>query len=398
MPSVRQVAVKEGDVLLLVGTTKGAFLFRSDGARRRWEAGGPHFPGRAVYAMAYDGRAGRRRIWAGAHSMHWGAGLHASDDFGRTWTNPEAAPIRFPEGAGVSLKQIWQIRPGRADDPETLYCGAEPAALFVSGDAGQTWSLEPGLSEHPHRARWQPGGGGLCLHTIVPDAADPQRLFVAISSGGVYRSDDGGATWRPRNAGIRADFLPDKHPEFGQCVHKIAQHPDRPRRLFLQNHFGLYRSDDGGDTWVDIARGVPSDFGFPLVVHPHDPDTAYIVPLESDGFRCTPEGKLRVYRTADAGASWRPLASGLPQRDAWECVLRDAMDADLLDPAGLYFGTRSGQLFGLSSGGASWELIARGLPPIVCVRAALVGAPRALRGPRGAPARGRPRRAARGRR
>jgi photosystem II stability/assembly factor-like uncharacterized protein len=373
MATPRQIPVKDGDVLVLVGTMKGAFLVRSNAARSRWETGGPWFPGQAVYAMAYDARAGRRRLWAGTGSMHWGAVLRSSDDFGKTWTNPEAANVRFPAESGVSLKQIWQIRPGRADEPDTLYCGVEPAALFESHDAGATWSLNRGLFDHPHRPMWQPGGGGLCLHTIVPDPVDRRRLMVAISTGGVYRSDDGGRSWQVKNKGVRADFMPDKYPEFGQCVHKVVVHPARPERLFLQNHWGLYRSDDGGDSWRDIANGVPSDFGFAMVIHPHDPDTVYIVPIESDEFRCTPEGKLRVYRTRDGGASWEALTRGLPQKDALETVLRDAMAADPLNPAGIYFGTRSGQLWGSNDGGTSWSLIRSGLPPIVCVRAVVVG-------------------------
>jgi len=376
MAATRQITVKDGDVVLLVGTMKGAFLLRSNSARERWEVGGPHFPGHSVYAMAYDGRAGRRRLWAGTGSMHWGAVLRTSDDFGRTWTNPEAANVRFPTETGVSLKQIWKIRPGRSQEPETLYCGVEPAALFESRDGGETWNLNQGLHDHPHRALWQPGGGGLCLHTVMPDPANRERLTVAISTGGVYRSDDGGRSWQPRNQGVRAEFMPDKYPEFGQCVHKIVLHPSNPQRLFLQNHWGLYRSDNGGDSWQDIARGVPSDFGFCMVMHPHDPETVYIVPIESDEFRCTPEGKLRVYRTRDAGGSWEALTRGLPQKDALETVLRDAMSVDHLNPAGVYFGTRSGQVWGSPDGGASWNQILGGLPPVVSVEAAVIGEPK----------------------
>ena len=210
---------------------------------------------------------------------------------------------------------------------------------------GRTWTLNTGLWNHPHRAKWNPGGGGLCLHTVLVDPAIPKRLTVATSTGGAYRSDDGGKTWQVKNRGVRAEFYPDPHPEFGQCVHKIA-HGARPGRLFLQNHWGLYRSDDGGDSWKDVANGVPSDFGFCMGAHPRDPDTAFIVPLHSDGFRCTPDGKLRVYRTRDAGASWQAMTRGLPQKDAFETVVRDAMAVDRFAPAGVYFGTRSGKLFG----------------------------------------------------
>lgn len=216
MVTATHVKAKPGDVLLLVGTTKGAFVLRSDRNRKSWEVGGPYFPGHSIYALAFDGRAGRRRLWAGAQSGHFGAVLAWSDDFGKSWTTPETANVRFPEGAGVSLKQIWQILPGRDAEPDTLYCGVEPAALFVSRDAGDTWDLERGLFDHPHRTKWEAGGGGLCLHTVVPDALDPKRLFVAVSTGGLYRTDDGGRTWAPRNNGIRVTFLPEPHPEFGQ--------------------------------------------------------------------------------------------------------------------------------------------------------------------------------------
>ncbi len=375
MPSTRHITPRNGDVLLLVGTMKGAFLLRADKGRGEWEMGGPYFPGNAVYSMAYDGRAGRHRIWAGPYSMHWGGLLQTSDDFGRSWTNPEEANVKFPEGSGAALRQIWQVVPGRDTEPDTLYCGVEPAALFVSEDAGETWKLMEGLWNHPQRSLWQPGGGGLCLHTILLDPIDLQRIRIAVSTGGMYVTEDGGSTWRPSNQGVRADFLPDKNPEFGQCVHKVAQSKRQPERMFLQNHWGLYRSDDRGESWTDIANGVPSDFGFGMVVHPEDPDCAWIVPLESDQFRCTPEGKLRVYRTRDAGASWEPMAQGLPQADAYETVLRDAMAVDSLAPAGVYFGTRSGKLFGSADEGDSWSELADGLPPVVSVKAVRISLP-----------------------
>ena len=367
-----QLSVAAGDILVLVGTTKGAWLLRSSAERDRFEASGPHFPGQEIYALAFDGRDGRRRILAGAGSPHWGASVRCSDDLGRTWSDPVEGGLRFPEGSDTALRMIWQLQPAGADRPGTVYAGVEPAALFRSDDGGERFELVEGLWEHPHRPRWEPGGGGLCLHTIVPDRADPDRLWVAISTGGVYRSDDGGASWQARNRGVRAVFLPDPHPEFGQCVHKIAQAGGRPDRLYLQSHWGLYRSDDAGESWVDVANGVPSDFGFPVVTHPSDPDTAWIIPLESDEFRCTPEGRPRVWRTRDAGRSWEPLAGGLPERDAYLTVLRDGFTTDGIAPAGLYFGTRTGEVFTSADEGESWRLLAGWLPPVVCVKAAVV--------------------------
>ena len=373
MPSVRHVSAKNGDVIVLVGTMKGAFVLRSNGARKNWDVGGPYSIGSPVYAMAFDQRQGRRRMWWAQQSFRWGTVLCSSDNYGKTVTEPETYSVKFPAESKLALKNIWQICPGRLEEPDTLYCGVEPSALFESRDAGKTWSPVQGLLEHPHRPRWTPGGGGMCLHTILPDPVNPRRMMIAMSTGGAYRTEDGGATWQARNQGVRCEFLPEKYPEFGQCVHKIVQHPSKPERLFLQNHWGLYRSDDGGDSWKDIARGVPSDFGFCMAIHPHDPDTVYIVPIESDEYRCTPEGKLRVYRTGNAGGRWDPLTRGLPQKNAMETVVRDAMATDTCDPAGIYFGTRSGKVYGSNDDGKSWQAIFEGLPAVVCVRAALVG-------------------------
>ena len=372
---VKPAARPEPKVLVMVGTMKGAFLFWSDAKRRTWRKEGPHFPGEMVYAMAYDARGGRRRILAAPRSWHWGAVIRTSDDLGRTWTSPERKNVAFPEGSGASLINIWQIVPGPASDPGLLYAGVEPHCLFRSRDGGDTWTPIESFLTHEHRPKWTPGAGGMCLHTIVQDPANPHRIGVAMSTGGFYRTDDGGRTWNARNAGVRAEFLPDKHPEFGQCVHKVSSHPSKPGTLFLQNHWGLYRSDDWGDSWKDIAGGkkeVPSDFGFCMQVHPHEPNTAYIVPLESDGFRCTPGAKLRVYRTRNGGRNWEALTKGLPQKDAYETVLRDALTVDSLKPAGIYFGTRSGKLFGSASDGNAWQELAGGLPPVVCVKAAVV--------------------------
>jgi photosystem II stability/assembly factor-like uncharacterized protein len=371
MPVTRSSDFRPGDRIVLVGTMKGAFVFRGRG-RSYQRLGGPRFPGQPVYALAYDDRGGRTRLYAGTEHPHFGSVLRASDDLGRTWSEPKQPNIQFPADTELALKQIWQIAPGRADEPDVLYCGVNPSSLFESRDRGESWMLVRSLHDHPHRPKWTPGAGGLCLHTILPHPKDKRTMLVAMSTGGVYRTTDGGMSWQPSNTGIRAEFLPDKHPEFGQCVHKVVRDAVRPNRYFLQNHWGLYRSDDGGVSWKDVANGVPSDFGFAMASHPHDPDTVYIVPLQSDEFRCTPDARLRVYRTRDAGRSWKPLTRGLPQKDAWETVLRDGLTTDAAEPAGIYFGTRSGKLFASRSDGGSWECLADGLPPVTCVRAALV--------------------------
>ena len=370
---IRHLNVKNGDVLLLVGTTKGLFLLRSSARRTRWDVAGPYFHGQSVYALAYDGRNGRHCLWASTYSALWGTFLRSSDDYGRTWTNPQAASIRFPADTGAALKNIWQICLGRPEEPNVMYCGVEPAALFESRDNGNSWMLVRGLFDHEHRHRWTPGMGGLNLHTILLDPHNRDRMYVAISAGGVYATEDGGPTWHPRNRGIRVVYTPEKYPDFGQCVHKLVMHPARPERLFLQNHWGVYRSDNCGESWQDIAQGLPSDFGFAMVAHPHDPDCVYILPVESDEFRCTPDGRLRVYRTRNAGGSWEPLTRGLPQKGAFETVLRDGMSADSMDLIGIYFGTRSGRLYGSTDEGKNWKNLLEGLPPVVCVKAAVAG-------------------------
>lgn len=357
--------------MVMVGTMKGAFIFRSDKKRTKWTLEGPHFRGEAVYAFAHDSRTREPRTFAGINNGFFGPSMAFSTDLGKSWSAPDRQSVKFPEDSGRALKQIWQIVPGKEGKDDVMFCGVEPACLFVSRDGGTTWSPNEGLLRHEHQPKWQPGAGGLCLHTIIQDPKDPDRMLIAISSGGAYRTDDGGKSWKAKNVGVRAEFLPDKHPEFGQCVHKVVSHPSKPERLFLQNHWGLYRSDDWGDSWHDIANEVPSDFGFAMHMHPQNPDTVYIVPLESDQFRCTPEAKLRVYRTTDAGKSWEPLTRGLPQSDAYETVLRDGMCGDSIDPAGIYFGTRSGKVFGSNDSGDSWMEMADGLPPVVCVKVAV---------------------------
>ena len=374
MPETIQLksAPREGDVVLLVGTAKGAFVFRSDQKREQWEMAGPFLPGHKVYSLAYDGRGGRSRVFASTFNNHWGVVISHSDDFGKTWRVPEEVNVKLPEGSGQAVKQVWEIVTGGEGEPDALYAGIEPATLFKSRDGGETWSVVDGLYNHPHRAQWQPGGGGLCLHTIVPHPTDAQRMWIAVSTGGVYYTGDGGQTWAPHNKGVSAVFVPGEPPEFGQCVHRVVRHPSTPEQMFLQNHWGLFRTDDGAKTWVDIGKGFPWTFGFAMAVHPHEPATAYILPMESDMFRCTPEGKLRVYRTRDAGGSWEALTNGLPQEGALETVLRHGMDTDTCASAGIYFGTESGKVYGSRDSGESWELIREGLPPVMRVKAVVV--------------------------
>ena len=358
-------------VLLMVGTTKGAFLFRERGDKHVFESSGPLLEGSSIPALAFDARDGRCRILAGASNFFFGTSVLHSDDLGVTWSEPtEGGNVKFPQGTEAALKQVWQLRPAGESEPDVVYAGVEPAALFRSDDGGLTFSLVRGLWDHPHRPTWQPGGGGLCLHTILPDATDPRRMLVAISTGGVYRTDDSGATWRSSNTGIRADFMPEEQrfPEYGQCVHKVARDATNPDTLYLQNHGGLYRSDDAGQQWRDIANGVPSDFGFPVVAHPKRGGTAYVIPLEGMG-RWMPAGHCRVYRTSDGGASWEALSDGLPQEGAYQTVLRDAFCADQADQPGLYFGTRGGEIYGSFDDGDSWRLLADHLPAVLCVRA-----------------------------
>ena len=313
-------------------------------------------------------------MFAGSVSNHWGPVLRRSDDLGATWTEHEQTALRFPSDTDAAVARIWQLAPGPADEPDVLYAGVEPAALFRSDDGGQTFSLVRGLWDHPHRPQWQPGGGGLCLHTILVHPDDPQRLLIAISAAGVYRSDDGGQSWQASNRGIVPGFLPEGADlEFGQCVHKVARDAGDPERLYLQHHGGIYRSDDGGESWVPMTGIAGMDFGFPVVAHPTRSDTAYLLPLESDEFRCTPDGRCTVWRTKDAGTSWTALTEGLPQRDAHLTVLRDGFTTDGQDPAGLFAGTRTGEVYASVDDGDSWRLLAEHLPPVMSVRAAPIG-------------------------
>ena len=358
-------------VLVMVGTTKGAFVLRGSADRQCFESSGPLLEGSSVPSMAFDGRGGRKRILAGASNFFFGTNVLRSDDLGRTWNEPtEGGNVKFPDGTDAALKQVWQIRPGRDSEPDVVYAGVEPAALFRSEDAGETFSLVQGLWDHPHRPQWQPGNGGLCMHTVLPHPTDPRKMVIAVSAAGVYRTEDGGGTWQASNTGIRVDFLPEdqRFPEFGQCVHKIARDPSRPETLYLQNHGGLYRSEDDGATWQTAANGVPSDFGFPIVAHPKRSGTAYVIPLEGWG-RWSPKGQCQVYRTTNGGESWEPLSSGLPQKNAYITVLRDAFCSDEAEQPGFYFGTRSGEVYGSFDDGETWRLLAEHLPAVLCVRA-----------------------------
>ncbi|MFN6964501.1 MAG: WD40/YVTN/BNR-like repeat-containing protein [Pyrinomonadaceae bacterium] len=350
------------ETLLMVGTAKGLFILRGGSGKDGWKMTGLHFPGRAVYAALFDDRKGRNEMWAAATSWHFGAELLKSTDMGETWDSPEKMRIKMPPATKKSLENIWQIAPG--GDADSLYVGVAPAALFESHDRGETWKLNKGLWNHPHRKKWQPGFGGLCLHTIVTDKKDPKSIKIAISTGGVYQTSDGGESWQVSNTGVKAYFLPNQFPEFGQCVHKIARHPKKKNTYFLQNHHGVYRSRDGAVTWQEIEDGLPSNFGFGLTVS--ESGSAFIVPLQKDAERFTCDGKLRVYRTRDEGKSWQPLTKGLPQKNAYEVILRDAMDST---GDNIFFGTKNGKLFGSFDDGDSWKLIEGSLPEICCVKA-----------------------------
>lgn len=349
---------------LLVGTRKGLWIGTADDAREEWELSGPHHGMEEIYAAMVE--PGTGRILVGASSLWLGPLVRISEDGGRTW---QETSVTFPEDVDAGVARIWQLQPGT--EPGTVWAGTEPGAVFRSTDGGASFALERPLWDHPHRPEWGAGFGGQAFHTILPHPTDPASVTVAISTGGVYQTRDDGASWRPRNAGLRAEFLPEgrQYPEFGQCVHKVARHPARPERLYLQNHGGVYRSDDEGETWTSIAEGLPTDFGFAMVVHPHEPDTIYTFPIGGGESRCPPGGRARVWRSRDAGGSWEELDRGLP--DAFYVdVMRDAMCVDDHDPAGVYVGARNGTVWASRDAGGTWRRIVENIPDVLVVRAA----------------------------
>jgi photosystem II stability/assembly factor-like uncharacterized protein len=392
---------KMSSVRLLVGTKKGAFILTSDGKRERWQVSGPHFAGWEMYHLK-GSPVDPDRLYASQTSGWFGQIVQRSDDGGKTWFQPGSAPgepTSTPDGMPLGesnkfvydtepptgkpltthmwydgtqhpweFKRVWHLEPSLTE-PDTVYAGVEDAALFRSTDGGKNWHELAGLRGHGTGPQWQPGAGGMGLHTILIDPQNPQRIYIAISSAGAFRTEDGGTTWAPINHGLRSQYIPDPDAEVGHCVHRIALHPAKPDVLFMQKHWDVMRSDDGGGNWHEVSGDLPSDFGFPIDVHAHEPETVYVVPITSDSLHYPPEGKLRVYRSRTGGNDWEPLTKGLPQENCYVNVLRDAMSTDQLDPCGIYFGTTGGQVYGSADGGDSWQAIVRDLPGVLSVEA-----------------------------
>lgn len=362
-------------IRVLVGTRKGAFILTSDGARKQWDISEPHFAGWEVYHLK-GSPVNPDRLYSSVSSGWFGQVVHRSDDGGRTWNTVgnkftyEGVPGTHQWYDGTQhpweFKRVWHFEPSLTD-PDTVYAGVEDAALFQSKDGGQTWSELAGLRCHETGPLWQPGAGGMCLHTILLDPVHAGRIYIAISAAGAFRSDDSGATWRPINKGLKSEFLPDPNAMVGHCVHRIAMHKSRPDTLFMQKHWDVMRSDNGGESWREVSGNLPSDFGFPIDVHSHEPETIYVVPIKSDSEHFPPDGKLRVYRSRTGGNEWEALTKGLPQKDCYINVLRDAMAVDSLDPCGIYFGTTGGQVYASANAGDDWMPIVRDLPAVLSV-------------------------------
>jgi len=362
-------------VRVLVGTRKGAFVLTSDGGRTAWDVSGPHFPGWEIYHVA-GSAADPTRLYASQSSGWFGQVIQRSDDGGQTWA-PVGNQFVYDGAAGThqwydgtqrpwEFTRVWHLEPSRTD-PDTIYAGVQDAALFKTTDGGSTWHELESLRQHKTGPDWQPGAGGMCLHTIVLDPTREQRMFAAISAAGVFRTDDAGATWRPVNKGLHSEGIPDGDSEVGHCVHSLAMHPTRPETLFMQKHWDVMRTDDAGESWQDVGDNLPTDFGFVIDVHAHEPETIYVVPIKSDSQHFPLDGQLRVYRSRTGGNDWEPLTKGLPQRDCYVNVLRDAMAVDCLDDCGIYFGTTGGQVYASTDAGDNWSPIVRDLPAVLSV-------------------------------
>ncbi len=362
-------------VRVLVGTAKGGFILTADGKRENWTVDGPHFGGWEIYHMK-GSPVDPNRIYASQASAWFGQVIHRSDDGGENWEtvgneflyDGDAGTHQWYDGTEHpwEFARVWHLEPS-ANELDTIYAGVEDAALFRSNDGGQSWQELSGLRKHGTGPNWQPGAGGLCLHTIIVDPRDPQRIYIAISAAGAFRTDDGGKSWQAINQGLRSEYIPEPTAEVGHCVHKIAMHPSRPDVLFMQKHWDVMRSDNRGDSWYEVSGNLPSDFGFVVDVHAHEPDTVYVLPIKSDSEHYPPEGKLRVYRSRSGGNEWEALTKGLPQKDCYHNVLRDAMAVDQLDSCGIYFGTTGGQVYASADAGDNWQAIVNDLPRVLSV-------------------------------
>jgi hypothetical protein len=356
-------------VVLMVGTAKGFFLFASKDGRRSWKASEPNFKGCPTFHVTYDPR--NKMFLAAINNLQWGPSIVRSFDNGKAWKRSKNQP-KYPKGAGLSVNNIWHIEPGPDDEPEIMYAGVDPAVLFQSQDKGESWTINKGLLNHETRKKWTPGGGGLCLHTILIDPNDPEKIHVGISAVGTVFTEDGGESWRFQNKNVRAGSLPNQYPIFGQCVHKFVRHPERPNVLYQQNHFGQYRSDNNGEDWIDIQNNLPSRFGFPIAVDANDPKRVYTTPLEADSNRVSPKGRFAIWSSDNSGKEWHEQSKGLPSPPSYFTILREGMTSDQEDPCGLYVGTTTGQLFYSRNQGKDWSKITDQLPPILSVSVSAV--------------------------